>query len=66
MAGAKGKKLAARAMSGTARKHHCPNCPATEDGKLEPMTPVMVMPKRKMKYVCKNGHETNRGGTILA
>lgn len=66
MAGKKGAKLAARALIGALKKHYCPVCPEAENGSLEPMTPVMVMPKRRMKYTCKNGHETGRGGTILA
>ena len=65
MSAAKGAKLAARALFGAPRKHYCPICPESEKGDLEPMIPVMVMPKKNMIYVCRNGYEANRGETIL-
>ena len=40
------------------RKHHCP-----EHDKVCQI--VMVMPRRRMKYNCPQGHQLGRGQTVL-
>ena len=65
MAGAKGAKLAARALYGAPRKHYCPQCPEDESGNLAVTQAVMIVPGRKMMFRCKGGHLTPKNQTIL-
>ena len=67
MAGAKGAKLAARALHGASRKHYCPTCVGDAKELTSDMEakPVMLMPGRRMRFHCKAGHSNTRGGTVL-
>ena len=62
---AKAGKMVTQGAVEVARSHYCPECPANEDGKLPPMTPVMIMPGRRIVYRCKRGHTVRRGQTLL-
>jgi len=64
MAGAKGAKLAARGQTDGPLRHHCPTCPE-KDGRLMAMKAVMVMPGRRIEFVCDTGHRVLKGQTIL-
>jgi hypothetical protein len=66
MAGAKGSKLAARALSGAPKKHYCRECKGSEE--ITPdmeMKPTMIFPGRRIVFKCKEGHEARKGGTLL-
>lgn len=67
MPGAKGAKLAARAIHGMPKKHYCPICmkDTTETTPEMEAKPIMMMPGRRMFYDCKNGHRHTRDQTIL-
>jgi hypothetical protein len=67
MPGKKKAKLAHEGKQGQARKHYCPACVGNsgEFSSNMEMKPVMVMPSRRIKFVCSEGHEQARGGTIL-
>ncbi len=58
-------KVVLQGAIGVDRSHYCPKCPADEDGKLQSMSPTMIMPGRSMVYHCKSGHTVRRGQTLL-
>jgi hypothetical protein len=64
---AKGAKLEARKRRGGPRHHHCPACIGRVGIGDETLArAVMVMPKKKMVFICKSGHRLDRGQTVLA
>lgn len=67
MAGAKGAKLAARALHGAPRKHYCPTCIGDAKELTVDMEtkPVMMMPGRRIFFNCQAGHRNTRGQTVL-
>jgi hypothetical protein len=63
--GNKKSKLDAGESLGITRRHYCPECPASEDGKLSAMRPVLKLPRRRIEFRCPNGHSARKGATIL-
>jgi hypothetical protein len=67
MSGAKGAKLIARKLLGAPKKHYCPTCMEKNPGVStdNEANPVMVIPGRKIVFVCKANHRWHHGQTVL-
>lgn len=68
MANAKGAKLAARKLLEMPKRHYCRRCIGTTTKLTSDMEaqPVMQMPGRRMIFICKKGHRSNKGTTVLS
>jgi hypothetical protein len=67
MAGVKGAKAAARKLSTGPKKHYCQRCIGTASEYKDDMqaNPVLVVPGRKIFFICKKGHKSAKGTTVV-